>query len=61
MHKIMTEENFKSVAQPQRWLNPTMKELVRKEVENLLEADMIYHISNNAWVSSIQMVPKREA
>jgi len=42
MHKIMMEENFKPVAQPQRRLNPTMKEVVRKEVVKLLEADMIY-------------------
>ena len=42
MYKIMMEENFKPVAQPQHLLNPTMKEVVRKEVVKLLEADMIY-------------------
>lgn len=30
MHKIMMEDNFKPVAQPQRRLNPTMKEVVCK-------------------------------
>jgi len=44
MHEIMMEENFKPVAQPQRRLNPTMKEVVCKEVLNLFEADMIYPI-----------------
>lgn len=30
MHKIMMEEDYKSLAQPQRHLNPTIKEVVRK-------------------------------
>lgn len=60
MHKIMMEENFKPVAQPQWRLNPTMKEVVRKVVVKLLEAGMIYPISGSAWVSPVQVVPKRE-
>jgi len=36
-----------------------MKEVVRKEVVKLLEADMIYPISNSAWVSPVQVVPKK--
>ena len=59
MHKIMMEENFKPVAQPQRRLNPNMKEVVRKEVVKLLEAGMIYPISDSAWVSPVQVVPKK--
>jgi len=53
MHKILMEDNFKSVAQPQRRLNPTMKEVVRKEVVKLLEAGMIYPISDSSWVSPV--------
>src|SRR4051812_26746012 len=59
MHKIMMEEDFKLVAQPQRRLNPTMKEVVRKEVVKLLESGMIYPISDSAWVSPVQVVPKK--
>jgi len=59
VQKIMMEENFKSVAQPQRRLNPTMKEVVRKEVVKLLEVDMIYPISDSAWVIRVQVVPKK--
>lgn len=58
MHKIMMEENFKPIAQPQWRLNPTMKEVVRNEVVNLLEAGMIYPISDSAWVSLVQVVSK---
>lgn len=39
-------------------LVPTMKEIVMKEVVKLLEAIMIYLISDIAWVSQIQVVPK---
>ena len=59
MHKILMEDNFKPVAQPQRRLNPTMKEVVRKEVVKLLEAGMIYPISDSSWVSPVQVVPKK--
>ena len=59
MHKINLETNFKPVRQPQRRLNPIMKEEVRKEVLKLLEAGLIYPISNSSWVSSVQVVPKK--
>jgi len=36
-----------------------MKEVVKKEVQNLLEAVMIYPISDSAWVSPVQVVPKK--
>ncbi|PNX75451.1 hypothetical protein L195_g031387, partial [Trifolium pratense] len=39
MHKFKLEEEFKPVVQPQRRLNPTMKEVVKKEVLKLLEAE----------------------
>ncbi|WJX91525.1 hypothetical protein P8452_73291 [Trifolium repens] len=59
MHNIMMEDDYKPVAQPQRRLNPTMKEVVRKEVVKLLEGGMIYPISDSAWVSPVQVVPKK--
>ena len=36
-----------------------MKEVVRKEVVKLLEAEMIYPISDSSWVSPVQVVPKK--
>ena len=36
-----------------------MKEVVRKEVLKLLEAGMIYPISDSEWVSPVQVVPKK--
>jgi len=36
-----------------------MKEEVRKEVLKLLEAGLIYPIFDSAWVSLVQVVPKK--
>ena len=44
MHNINLEEDFKPIAQPDRRINPMMKEEVQKEVLKLFEAGMIYVI-----------------
>ncbi|GAU46577.1 hypothetical protein TSUD_402660 [Trifolium subterraneum] len=56
---INMEDEYKPMVQPQRRLNPTMKEVVKKEVLKLLEAGMIYPISDSAWVSPVHVVPKK--
>ena len=59
MHMIMMGEEYKLVRQLQRRLNPSLKEEVRKEVLKLLAAGLIYPISDNAWVSPVQVAPKK--
>jgi hypothetical protein len=59
MHKIHLEENSKPSEEPQRRLNPTMQEVVRAKVIKLLDARIIYPISDSKWVSPIHVVPKR--
>jgi len=59
MNKIHMEQDYKPVAQPQRRLNPTMKEVVKKEVMKFLDASMIYPFFDSAWVSPVQVVPKK--
>jgi hypothetical protein len=59
MHKIHLEENSKPLREPQRRLNPTMQEVVRTKVIKLLDAGIIYPISNSKWVNPIHVVPKR--
>ena len=59
MHKILMEENYKPSIEHQRRLNPNMKELVRAEVMKLLDAGIIYPISDSSWVSPVQVVPKK--
>ena len=53
------EEDAKPVRQPQRRLNPHMQEVVRGEVLKLLQAGIIYPISDSLWVSPTQVVPKK--
>lgn len=59
MHKILMEDGHKPVVQPQRRLNPIMKEVVRKEVVKLLDVGLIYPISDSSWVSPVHVVPKK--
>jgi hypothetical protein len=59
MHKIHLEDNSKPSREPQRRLNPAMQEVVRAEVIKLLDAGIIYPISDSKWVSPIHVVPKR--
>ncbi|RVW67207.1 Transposon Ty3-I Gag-Pol polyprotein [Vitis vinifera] len=58
-HHIYMEENAKPVSQPQKRLNPHMQEVVRGEVLKLLQAGIIYPISDSLWVSLTQVVPKK--
>ncbi|CAN6570907.1 unnamed protein product [Malus baccata var. baccata] len=59
MHRILLEDGSKSTREPQRRLNPHMKEVVRNEVLKLLDVGIIYPISDSKWVSAIQVVPKK--
>ncbi|GKC36656.1 DNA-directed DNA polymerase [Tanacetum coccineum] len=58
-HKILMEDEFKPSVQPQRRVNPNVKEVVKKEVIKLLNAGLIYPISDGPWVSPVQVVPKK--
>jgi len=53
MHSIHLEDNVKLSREAQRRLNPNMKEVVIKEVVKLLDACIIYPISDSTWVSHI--------
>nr|GEZ51829.1 reverse transcriptase domain-containing protein [Tanacetum cinerariifolium] len=58
-HKILIEEYFKPVVQHQRRVNPTIHDVIKKEVEKLLDARLIYPISNSHWVIPVHCVPKK--
>ena len=59
MHRILLEDEHKPSVEAQRRLSPTMKEVVRKEVLKWLDTGVIYPISDSAWVSPVQVVPKK--
>ncbi|GJW31963.1 reverse transcriptase domain-containing protein, partial [Tanacetum coccineum] len=45
--------------QHQRRVNPKIHDVIKKEVEKLLDAGLIYPISDSPWVSPIHCVPKK--
>ena len=47
MHRILLEKDNKPTVDAQRSLNPSMKEVVQKEVLKWLDAGVIYHISDS--------------
>nr|GEW35489.1 reverse transcriptase domain-containing protein [Tanacetum cinerariifolium] len=58
-HKILMEEDCKPAVQNQRRVNPKIHEVIKKEVIKLVDAGMIYPISDSPWVSPIHCVPKK--
>lgn len=59
MHKIILEDKHASSIESQQRHNPNMMEVVKKEVLKLLDAGIIYPISDSKWVSPVQVVPKK--
>jgi hypothetical protein len=43
------------MVQPQRRLNPNIADVVKKEVLKLLDAGLIYPISDSTWVIPVQV------
>ncbi|GJT63082.1 reverse transcriptase domain-containing protein [Tanacetum coccineum] len=58
-HKILMEDDYKPTVQSQRRVKPKIHEVIKKEVLELLDAGMIYSISDNPWVSPVHYVPKK--
>ncbi|GKB41823.1 reverse transcriptase domain-containing protein [Tanacetum coccineum] len=48
-HKILMEDDCKPSVQSQRRVNPKIHEVIKKEVIKLLDAGMIYPISDSPW------------
>nr|GEZ43980.1 reverse transcriptase domain-containing protein [Tanacetum cinerariifolium]GEZ44910.1 reverse transcriptase domain-containing protein [Tanacetum cinerariifolium] len=57
--KILMKEDFKPAVQHQRMVNPKIYDVIEKEVEKLLDAGLIYPISDSPWVSPVHCVPKK--
>nr|GEV05041.1 reverse transcriptase domain-containing protein [Tanacetum cinerariifolium] len=49
-HKILIEEDFSPKVQSQRRVNPKIHDIIKKEVKKLLDAGLIYHISDSPWM-----------
>ncbi|GJV66508.1 reverse transcriptase domain-containing protein [Tanacetum coccineum] len=58
-HKILMEDDYKPIVQHQRRVNLKIHEVIKKEVVKLLDAGLIYPISDSHWVSLVHYVPKK--
>nr|GEY80209.1 reverse transcriptase domain-containing protein [Tanacetum cinerariifolium] len=58
-HKILLEDDFSPKVQSQRRVNPKIHDVIKKEVKKLLDAGLIYLISDSPWVSPVHCVPKK--
>nr|GEU66418.1 reverse transcriptase domain-containing protein [Tanacetum cinerariifolium] len=58
-HKILMEEDFEPAMQHQRRVNPKIYDVIKQEVLKLLDAGLIYPISDSPWVSPVHCVPKK--
>ncbi|GJS91305.1 reverse transcriptase domain-containing protein [Tanacetum coccineum] len=58
-HKILMEDDYKPAVQHQKRVNPKIHEVIKKEVIKLLDAGLIYPISDSPWVSPVHCVPKK--
>nr|GEV94163.1 reverse transcriptase domain-containing protein [Tanacetum cinerariifolium] len=52
-------EDFKPAVQHQRRVNPKIHDVIKQEVLKILDAGLIYPISNSPWVSPVHCVPKK--
>nr|GFA47047.1 reverse transcriptase domain-containing protein [Tanacetum cinerariifolium] len=59
-HKILLEDDYSPKVQSQRRVNPKIHDVIKTEVKKLLDAGLIYPISDSPWVSPVQCVPKKE-
>nr|GEX66164.1 reverse transcriptase domain-containing protein [Tanacetum cinerariifolium] len=57
--KILMEEDFKPVVQHQRRVNPKIHDVIKNEVLKLLDAGLIYPISDSPWVSPVHCILKK--
>nr|GEV71219.1 DNA-directed DNA polymerase [Tanacetum cinerariifolium] len=58
-HKILMEEDFEPAVQHQRRVNPKIHDVIKQEVIKLLDAGLIYPISDSPWVSPVHCVPNK--
>eukprot|EP00253_Pinus_taeda_P026227 PITA_26227 len=58
-HRIYIKEGSRLVWQPQRRMNPNLREIAKEELQKLLNAGFIYPISDSEWVSLLVIIPKK--
>jgi hypothetical protein len=60
IHHIYMQENARPIRKPHRRMNPTLREIVKEELQKLLNVGFIYPISDSQWVSPLVIFPKKD-
>nr|GFA14331.1 reverse transcriptase domain-containing protein [Tanacetum cinerariifolium] len=55
-HKILLEDDYSPKVQSQRRVNPKIHDVIKKEVEKLLDAGLIYPISDSPWEFDFKVI-----
>ncbi len=58
-HRIYINEECLPLYQPQRRINPSLREIIKTKLQKLLDANFIYPIFDSRWVSPLFIVPKK--
>ena len=59
IHHIYTQENERRIRQPQRRMIHVLKDIVKDELQKLLNANFIYPFFDSKWISPLVIVPKK--
>ncbi|KAH9308804.1 hypothetical protein KI387_036715, partial [Taxus chinensis] len=58
-HTIELDPSAKDIREEQRAINPHMEPLMRKELNKLIEASIIFLIKHSSWVANLVPVRKK--
>jgi hypothetical protein len=58
-HHIYIDKYARPIRQSQRRLNPHLMDIVKEELQKMLDVDFIYPISDSRWVSPLVIIPKK--
>ncbi|GJR54549.1 reverse transcriptase domain-containing protein [Tanacetum coccineum] len=58
-HKILMEEDYEPTVQHQRWVNPKIHDVIKKEVEKLLDQTPLNYRSLTSMGNPLHCVPKK--
>ena len=59
INHIYMDASISPIRQPQRRMNPSLKDIVQEELQKLLDADFIYLVLDSKWVSPLVVVPNK--
>ena len=59
IHHIYMDPSMSPIRKLQRRMNPSLKDIVKEELQTFLTVGFIYPISDSKWVCPLVVVPKK--